>query len=45
MDDRSVRTNVWREESQEQTSGLSACREGVEFGRDLGHELGNHLVG
>ena len=44
MDRRPIGANVWREERQEQAGGLCAGREGVEFGRDLCHEFGNHLV-
>lgn len=44
MDGRSIRTNIRREKGQEQAGRLGAGREGIEFGRDLGHEFGDHLV-
>lgn len=44
MDGRSICTHVRREKGQEQAGGLGAGREGIEFGRDLGHELRNHLA-
>lgn len=43
MDGRSIHSHVRREKRQEQAGGLGAGREGIEFGRDLGHEFRNHL--